>query len=219
MWCISEITPEFRKRMYNILELYTRPYDPKRPVIGFDEKPKQLLEDQIKSIPMKPGHPKKCDHQYIRRGHANIYMAVEFKAGKRTTRVTSKRGKKDFAKFLKHLVDKVYPNVEQLQLVLDNLNIHKISTIYDVYPPEEAKRIIDKIEFHYTPVHASWLNVAEIEIGVMDIECTKGRIPSKELLREEVMAWTKLRNKYKKKINWKFTKEKADNKLSKYYVT
>lgn len=205
--------------MYNILDLYAQPYNPQRPVIGFDEKPKQLLEDRKKSIPMKPGKPKKCDHQYIRRGYANIYMAVEFKVGKRTTRVTSKRGKKDFAKFVKHLVDKVYPHADQLQLVLDNLNIHKKSTLYDIYPTEEAKRIIDKVEFHYTPVHASWLNVAEIEIGVMDIECTKRRIPFKEMLRQEVMAWTKLRNKNKNKINWKFTKEKADKKLSKYYVT
>ncbi len=219
MWCISEINPEFRERMYNILDLYTKPFDPQKPVIGFDEKPKQLIEDCKKPIPMKPGHAEKYDNEYIRRGNANIFMAVEFKAGKRTTRVTDRRTKKDFAKFVKHLVDNVYPNAERLQLVLDNLNIHKKSTFYDTYPPEEAKRIIDKIEFHYTPVHASWLNVAEVEIGVMDIECTKRRIPLKEMLRQEVMAWTKLRNKNKNKINWKFTKQKADEKLSKYYVT
>jgi hypothetical protein len=219
MWCITDITPEFRERMYNILDLYALPYDPKRPVIGFDEKPKQLLENRKKPIPMKPGQSKKCDHQYKRRGYANIYMAVEFKAGKRTTRVTSKRGKNDFAKFIRYLVDKVYPKAECLQLVMDNLNIHTEKTIYDVYSSKIAKNILNKIKFHYTPVHASWLNVAEIEIGVMDTECTKRRIPSKGLLKREVEAWTKLRNKNGRKINWKFTKERADKKLSKYYVT
>jgi len=183
MWCISEITPEFRERMYHILGLYAKSYDPQRPVIGFDEKPKQLIEDSKNPIQMKPGHAKKYDHEYIRRGNANIFMAVEFKAGKRTTRVTSRRTKRDFAKFVKHLVDRVYPNAKRLQLVLDNLNTHKESAFYEVYPPEEARRIIDKIEFHYTPFHASWLNVAEIEIGVMDTEFTKRRIPYKEILR------------------------------------
>ena len=219
MWCITEITPEFRERMYNILDLYAQPYDPKRPVIGFDEKPKQLLEDRKEPIPMKPGQPKKCDHQYIRRGYANIYMAVDFKAGKRLTKVTSKRGKNDFAEFIKHLVYNVYPDADCLQLVIDNLNIHTEKTILDVYPPKIAENILDKIQFHYTPVHASWLNVAEIEIGVMDAECTKRRFPSEKLLRKEVRAWTKLRNSKGNKINWKFTKEKADEKLSKYYVT
>jgi hypothetical protein len=204
--------------MYNILDLYAQPYDPKRPVIGFDEKPKQLIEDRVKPISMRPGKLKKYDHQYVRRGYANIYMAVEFKAGKRTTRVTSKRGKNDFAKFLRHLVDEVYPDANCLQVVIDNLNIHTEKTIYDVYPPEVAEHILDKIKFHYTPVHASWLNVAEIEIGVMDAECTRRRISSKELLRKEVAAWTKLRNKNKKKINWRFTKQNADERLSKYYV-
>jgi hypothetical protein len=219
MWCISEINQEFRERMYDILDLYEVHYDPQNPVIGLDEKPKQLLEDKRKAIPMTPGHSEKYDHEYIRQGNANIFMAVEFKAGKRTTRITSRRTKRDFAKFVKHLVDKVYPNVERLHFVLDNLNTHNESSFYEMYSPEEAERILDKIEFHYTPFHASWLNVAEIEIGVMDTECTKRRIPYKEILRQEVMAWTTSRNKHKKKIEWKFTKQKADEKLSKYYVT
>jgi len=218
MWCISEINEEFRKRMYDVLDLYEEPYDPRNPVIGIDEKPKQLLEDKRKPIPMKPGRPEKYDNEYIRWGNANIYMAVEFKAGKRITRVTSRRTKRDFAKFVKHLVDRVYPNVEQLHLVLDNLNTHNGSSLYEMYSPEEAERILDKIKFHYTPKHASWLNVAEIEIGVMDTECTRRRIPEKELLRQEVMAWERKRNKQKKKIDWRFTRQKADEKLSKYYV-
>lgn len=218
MWCISEIDQKFRERMYDILDLYEKPYDQRYPVIGFDEKPKQLLEDKYKTIPMTPGHCEKVDHQYIRRGNANIFMAVEFKAGKRTTRVTSRRTKRDFAKFIRHLADHAYPNAEKIHIVLDNLNTHKKSAIYKMYGAEEGNRIVSKIEFHYTPVHASWLNVAEIEIGVMDTECTRRRIPEKEMLRQEVMAWERSRNKNKCKIDWKFTREKADKKLSKYYV-
>ena len=219
IWCIAEINQEFLDSMYHILDLYEKPYDPKNPVIGLDEKPKQLLEDSRSSIPMRPGQSKKYDYEYIRHGTAVIFMAVEFKAGKRTTRVTSRRTMKDFAKFVRHLVDKVYPEAEKLHFVVDNLNTHKNASFFKMYEPEKAKRLIDKIEFHYTPKHASWLNVAEIEIGVMDTECTRRRIPEKELLRREVIAWTKRRNEQKKKIHWKFTKEKADKKLSKYYVT
>jgi len=204
--------------MYDILDLYEKPYDPKYPVIGLDEKPKQLLEDKRKAIPMKPGHIEKYDNQYIRRGNVNIFMAVEFKAGKRTTRVTSRRTKRDFAKFVRHLVDRVYPDTMRIQLVLDNLNTHNESSFYKMYGPDEAERILSKIEFHYTPVHASWLNVAEIEIGVMDTECTRRRIPEKETLRQEVMAWERKRNKRKCKIDWKFTRDKADKKLSAHYV-
>ena len=118
----------------------------------------------------------------------------------------------------KHLVDKIYPDAERLHFVLDNLNTHNESSFYEMYSPEEAERILDKIKFHYTPKHASWLNVAEVEIGVMDVECMRRRIPEKYLLRQEVMAWERNRNKQKKKIDWKFTKQKADEKLSKYYV-
>ena len=218
MWCISEINLEYRERMYDILNLYDEPHNPQRPVIGLDEKPKQLLEDSRKSIPMKPGYPKKYDYEYVRRGNANIFMAVEFKAGKRTTRITTRRTKRDFAKFVKHLVDRVYPDVDCIQLVLDNLNTHKESAFYEMYGSEEAERILSKIEFHYTPKHASWLNVAEIEIGVMDTECTRRRIRDKGILRQEVMAWERKRNKQKKKIEWRFTRQKADEKLSTYYV-
>ena len=218
MWCISEINQEFRERMYKILDLYEKPYDPRYPVVGFDEKPKQLIEDMKKAVLMTPGHRKKCDYEYIRRGNANILMAIEFKAGKRTARVTSQRTKRDFSKFIKHLVDRVYPDAERLHLVLDNLNTHNESAIYEMYDSEEAERILSKIEFHYTPLHASWLNVAEIEIGVMDTECTQRRIPDKKILRREVMAWERKRNKLKMKINWKFTKRIADEKLSSYYV-
>lgn len=219
MWCISEIDEEYRERMYNILDLYEAPYDSKRPVIGLDEKPKQLLDDSRDSIPMTPGHREKYDYEYIRQGSANIFMAVEFKAGKRTTRVTSHRTKRDFAKFVRHLVDRVYPDADCIQFVLDNLNTHTKSAFVEMYGQEEADRILSKIEFHYTPVHASWLNVAEVEIGVMDTQCTRRRIGDKDTLRQEVMAWERKRNMLEKKIDWRFTRQKADEKLSRYYVT
>ena len=219
MWCISEIDLVFRERMYDLLDMYEDPYDPRRPEVCIDEKPKQLLGDSRAPVPMEPGHAAKHDYEYVRRGTANIFVAVEFKAGRRTTRVTSRRTKRDFAKFVKHLVDRVYPDAEVIRLVVDNLNTHNGSSFFENYPAEEAQRILDRIEFHYTPVHASWLNVAEIEIGVMDAECTGGRIPDKETLRREVSAWTNRRNKQQKKIEWRFTRQKADEKLSRYYVT
>lgn len=219
MWCIPEITPKFRERMYDILDLYAESYDPKRPVIGIDEKPKQLIEDGRKPIPMGPGRPERYDYEYARKGSANIFLAVEFKAGRRIPRVTSRRTKKDFAKYLKHLVDRAYPDAGMLRVVVDNLNTHNATAFYETYDAEEAERILNKIEFHYTPKHASWLNAAEIEIGVMDAECTGRRIGDKDRLSREVRAWATRRNKQKKKIEWRFTREKADEKLSKHYVT
>lgn len=218
MWCIQEITPKYRERMYDILDLYEEPYNPKKPVIGLDEKPKQLIEDSRTPIPVKPGKIEKRDYEYIRRGKANIFMAVEPKGGKRVTEVTWQRTKKDFAFFGKELINK-YPQAEILHLVVDNLNTHNASSFYENFEKKEADKLLEKIEFHYTPKHASWLNVAEIEIGVMDRECTDRRIKDKEMLTKEVKAWTTRRNLRRKKINWTFTKEKADKKLGKYYVS
>lgn len=219
MWCIQEITPEYRERMYDILDLYQEDYNNKRPVIGLDEKPKQLIENKRKTIPMKNGKVLKQDYEYIRRGTANIFMAIEPKGGKRVAQVTSRRTKKDFALFVRYLVDNEYQDAEILRLVLDNLNTHYESSFYETFDQDEAKRILQKIEFHYTPKHASWLNVAEIEIGVMDTECTERRIKDKEMLTVEVNAWAKRRNEQKKKIQWTFTKQKADQKLAKHYVS
>jgi hypothetical protein len=204
--------------MYDILDLYEEPYDPKRPIVNLDEKPKQLLKDKRKAIPMKPGSPEKYDYEYVRNGKANIFMAVEFKAGKRVTQVTESRTMIDFASFVKMVVDKEYSDVDVIRLVVDNLNTHKEKAFYEKFKKDEAERILGKIEFHYTPEHASWLNAAEIEINVMDIECTGRRIENIETLDREVAAWTKRRNDQEKKIDWKFTKDKADKKLSKYYV-
>jgi len=219
MWCIQTIDPEFRKRMYDILDLYEEDYDPKRPIVCLDEKSKQLIKDKRKPIPMKPGIPEKYDYEYIRNGTANIFMAVEFKAGKRVTQVTERRTMTDFAQFMKVLVIDEYSETEVVRVVSDNLNIHKEKAFYEAFSEDEAKKILKKIEFYYTPKHASWLNAAEIEISVMDEDCTDRRIGDIGMLANEVAAWTKRRNENKKKINWKFTKKIADGKMSKYYVS
>ena len=207
----------FRACMYDVLDLYEEPYDPMKPLLCLDEKSKQLLREKRRPIPMKPGSPERYDYWYARNGTVNIFMAVELKAGKRVTQVTERRTMKDFALFVKMLVDE-YADVEVIRLVTDNLSTHKEKSFYETFSKEEAERIMNKIEFHYTPRHASWLNAAEIEISVMDVECTGRRIGDKETLTREVAAWTKRRNRQKKKIDWKFTKEKADKKLSKHYV-
>jgi hypothetical protein len=203
--------------MYDVLNLYEEPYDPKRPLVCLDEKPKQLLSDKRALIPMKLGSSEKYDYEYVRNGTANVSMAVEFKVGKRVTQVTKRRARIDFAQFVKILIDE-YPNAEVIRLVADNLNTHNEKSFYETFGKDEAERILNKIEFHYTPKHASWLNAAEIEINVMDIECTDRRISNKEMLIHEVAAWTNRRNAQKKKISWKFTSRRADKKLSKYYV-
>jgi hypothetical protein len=218
MWCIQTIDAPFRACMYDVLDLYEEPYDHNNPIVCLDEKPKQLLGEKRMPIPMTQGNLEKYDYEYVRNGTANIFMAVEFKAGKRVTQVTDRRTMKDYALFVKMLVDEEYRDVELIRLVTDNLNTHRETAFYETFSKDEAERILSKIEVHNTPKHASWLNAAEIEINVMDIECTGDRIGGKEILAREVAAWTMRRNDQKKKINWTFTSEKADKKLSKYYV-
>lgn len=207
----------FRARMYDVLDLYEEPYDPRRPLLCVDEKPKQLLWEKRRPIPMRPGSAERYDYEYVRNGTANIFMAVEFKAGRRVTQVTERRTMTDFARFVRMLVDE-YPGVEAIRLVTDNLSTHKEKSFYEAFSRDDADRIIDKVEFHYTPRHASWLNAAEVEISVMDVECTGRRIGDRETLAREVVAWTKRRNCQKKKIEWRFTRKKADKKLSRHYV-
>ena len=168
---------------------------------------------------MKPGSPAKYDYEYIRKGKANIFLAVESKAGKRVTKVTKRRTKTDFAAFIKELVDCEYPTADVLRMVLDNLNTHSERAFYETFEKEEAQRILNKMEFHYTPTHASWLNVAEIEFNVMDTECTGRRMKDQAFLAKEVQVWTEKRNQLQRKIEWNFTKQEADQKLSKHYVT
>lgn len=218
MWCIAKITTEYRKRMYKLLTLYARPYDEQFPVVCMDEKSKQLMEDVRGIIPLKPGSPAKYDSEYSRKGTCNIFVAVEPLAGKRKIKVTLQRKKSDFAYFVKDLIRGIYRQAKKVRLVLDNLNTHFASSFYETFSKEEADMLLSKIEFCYTPKHASWLNMAEIEINMMDRECLNRRIGKVDLLKKEVECWTRQRNNTRKKINWSFTKKQADRKLSKYYV-
>lgn len=219
MWCIQEITEEYRTRMYRLLELYKEPYDPLQPVLCMDEKSKQLLEDSRKPIKARPGKLEKYDYEYKRNGTCNIFVAVVPKAGIHIVKITDRRTKEDFAYFIEDLVEKYFPDVKFIQIVLDNLNTHFEGSLIETFGKRKAKRLLKKIRFIYTPKHGSWLNMAETEINMMDRECTGGRIESKEKLMSEVLIWSKDRNEEQKKIEWTFTKQKADEKLSKHYVS
>lgn len=218
MWCITSITEEYRERMYALLDLYKKEYDKEYPVVCMDEKSKQLIEDVRGILPLKPGSAAKYDYEYKRNGTVNIFIAVEPLAGRRKITVTDNRKKKDFAYFIKELVEKDYKEAKMIRLVLDNLNTHFASSFYETFTKWESKRILKKIEFYYTPKHGSWLNMAEIEINIMDRECLARRIGQESALKHEINQWSLQRNKEKKKIHWSFTKEDADRKLSKYYV-
>jgi hypothetical protein len=204
--------------MYRLLDLYEEAYDPIRPVVCIDEKSKQLIEDTRKPILMKPGSVAKHDYEYKRNGTKNIFVAVEPKAGKRTITITKTRKKQDFATFVRNLVENEYKQAKEIRIVLDNLNTHFEKSFYETFSEVEAKHLLDKITFCYTPKHGSWLNMAEIEINMMDRECLGKRIRSEKLLKERLQIWTKERNDVKKKINWTFTKQDADKKLSKQYA-
>ena len=208
MWCIAKITTEYRKRMYKLLTLYARPYNEQFPVVCMDEKSKQLMEDVRGIIPLGPGRPAKYDSEYIRKGTCNIFVAVEPLAGKRKIKVTLQRKKSDFAYFLRDLIKGIYRQAKKVRLVLDNLNTHFASSFYETFSKEEADMLLSKIEFCYTPKHASWLNMAEIEINMMDRECLNRRIGNVDLLKKEVGCWARQRNSTRKKINWSFTKNK-----------
>jgi hypothetical protein len=218
MWCIGKITKEYRDRMYALIDLYLQEYDEMRPVICIDEKSKQLLAETRSPIPMRPGSPYKYDYEYKRKSTANLFVAVEPQAGKRIVKVTDSRTKPDYACFVKEVAEKHYPRAESIRLVSDNLNTHFTSSFYETFSKPVADKLLKRIEFYYTPKHASWLNMAEIEINVMDRQCTGGRVESKEKMKKEVRAWVRKRNKEKKKIQWTFTKQEADKKLGKHYV-
>jgi len=184
-----------------------------------DEKSKQLLEDNRKPIAAKPGSLEKYDYEYRRKGTCNIFVAVEPKGGKRFVKVTDRRAKSDFAHFVKDLAEKHFVKAEYIQIVLDNLNTHFESSLLETFGTKETSKLMKRVYFIYTPKHASWLNMAEIEINVMDRQCTGGRISSKTKLNEQVSKWADDRNKKKCTIEWKFTKQNADKKFSKHYVS
>lgn len=218
MWCIQAITEQYRSRMYCLLELYQQEYNPSHPVVCMDEKSKQLLEDNRQPIKAKPGKLEKYDYEYKRKGTCNIFVAVAPKAAIRIVKVTDTRTKQDFAYFVKDLIEKYFQKATYIQLVLDNLNTHFEGSLIETFGKRKAAQLLKKIKFIYTPKHGSWLNMAEIEINIMDRQCSGGRIESKQRLKSEVMIWAKQRNKKQCDIEWKFTRQDADRKLSKHYV-
>lgn len=218
MWCVARITVEYRERMYALLDLYAQPYNAEEPVICLDEKSKQLLADKRQPIAMEPGRPGKEDYEYTRKGTRNLFVAVEPKGGRREVSVTARRTKKDFVAFVLYLLQVVYPSARKLHLVVDNLNTHFAKSFMEALGAEPAALVLARLEFHYTPKHASWLNMAEVEIGVLEKQCTGRRIPTEAMLQSEVAAWQQQRNVEKRGIQWAFTREKADAKLSRHYV-
>lgn len=218
MWCIGRITEEYRERMYALCDLYTRPYDRKQPVVCIDEKSKQLLASSRPTLPGGPGQVTKQDYEYRRKGTCNIFMAVEPQAGHRETLVTARRTKPDFVHFVVGLLQGAYAHVTKLHLVLDNLNTHFCRSFQEVLG-DQAPAVLRRLEFHYTPKHASWLNLAELELGIMERQCTGRRLPLQELLASELAVWQRRRNRSRCRLTWTFTREIADRKLGRHYVT
>ena len=201
--------------MEGILEVYQRPYDPLRPVVCIDETSKQLIKEG--RIPCEPGNPEKVDSVYVRNGVANVFMIAEPLAGRRETVVTETRNAVDFAQILKYTSDILYPRAEKVVLVTGNLNIHAEASLYKAFKPEEARRLAERFEWHYTPKHGSWLDMAEIEIGVMSRQALAKPLPDMESFKEQVRIWTIKRNAECKKINWQFKTTDTRIKLAKLY--
>jgi len=204
--------------MERVLEVYKRPYDKRSPVICMDESPKQLIRETRLPVPMSPGMPARYDYEYERCGVCNIFMAGEPLAGKRMVRVTERRTKRDWARFVKEIAEQ-YPQAESITLVMDNLSTHKPGSLYESFSPEEAKRLWDRFDFVFTPKHGSWLNVAEIELNVLNGQCLNRRIDEIEIVRQEAQAWQEYRDSLEAKVNWQFTNEDARIKLQRLYPT
>jgi len=205
--------------MEDILEIYKRPYQANKPLVCMDETSKQLVKETRLPISAIPGHPARYDYEYERNGVCNIFMFYEPFGGKRYVSITDRRTKKDWAIQIKELLDIHYPNVERIVLVMDNLNTHKGASLYEKFPPDEARRLLNRLEIHYTPKHASWLNIAEIELRVLSGQCLNRRIPDKQTLEKEVQAWQKQRNFLQAKVDWQFSTEDARIKLKRLYPT
>jgi hypothetical protein len=208
---------EFVAAMEDVLEVYARPYDPQRPQVCLDEASKQLVADVTPPLPAQPGQSAREDYEYERRGTANLFMLFEPLAGWRQVKVTERRTCEDFARVLKELSDVHYPTAERIVLVMDNLNTHKLSVLYQVFSPKEARRLWERFEVHHTPKHASWLNVAECELSVLGRQCLDRRIESQPLLVHEVAAWQDRRNGEEVRVDWRFTTDNARIKLKRLY--
>lgn len=203
--------------MEDVLDLYAEPYKPWQPVVCLDERPCQLVADTLEPLPRQPGRAKRVDYEYERRGVCNTFMLLQPLAGWREVKVTERRTKHDFAYVLRDLVDVHFPQAEKIRIVLDNLNTHSLATLYEVFPPAEARRLVSKLELHHTPKHASWLNMAEIEFSVMVGQCLKRRIPDQATLTTELAAYTARRNQQHATIRWQFDVQQARTKLAKLY--
>jgi hypothetical protein len=205
--------------MEDVLEVYHRPYDEARPLVCLDEASKQLVGEVIEPIPAAPGQPERFDYEYSRNGTANLFMLTMPLLGWRAVQVTERRTAVDFAEVVRWLVEEVHEEAEKVVLVMDNLNTHKLASLYEAFPAERARRIAEKLEIHYTPKHGSWLNMAEIELSVLARQCLGRRIETREELEREVAAWEEERNERGVVIRWQFTTDDARIKLRRLYPT
>lgn len=203
--------------MEDVLEVYKRPYDPQRPVVCLDETSKQLIGETRTPVPAAPGQVAHYDCEYVRNGVANLFMIFEPLAGRRDVEVTNRRTKKEYAQCLRKLSDEMYPDAEIIVLVQDNLNTHSPASLYEAFEPAEANRLAARFECHYTPKHGSWLDMAEIELGILGRQCLSQRIDNIEDLRRQTKAWEESRDKAEAKVNWQFTTPDARIKLRRLY--
>jgi transposase len=217
MWCIPKVDAEYVARMEDVLDLYAGPPDPKRPVVSFDESPTQLIGEVRQPIPASPGQLERYDCEYRRNGTVNLFLFLDVHRPWRKAKVTDHRTCIDFAQCMRDLVDHHYPDAELIRVVLDNLSTHSAGAVYQAFPPQEARRILRRLEFHYVPKHASWLNMVEIEIGVLRTQCLDRRIGERGILESEVAAWERQRNESGARIEWMFTAEKARTKMGQAY--
>jgi hypothetical protein len=203
--------------MEDVLEVYARPYDQDFPVVCMDESSIQLIGEVSEPIPAAPGHPVLVDDEYVRNGVASIFLEVEPLAGQRNVKITESRTRIDWAYYVKEMLDNRYSNAKKVILVMDNLNTHSTASFYEAFQPEEARRLTERIEIHYTPKHGSWLDIAEIELSVLKRQCLAGRTPTIEKLRAKVMAWNSDRNNRQTKVDWRFTTKESRIKLKRLY--
>jgi transposase len=217
MWCIPKVDAEYVARMEDVLDLYNEEPDPKRPVICFDESPTQLIGEVREPIAAKPGQLERFDCEYRRNGTANLFVFLDVHRSWRKVKITDRRAAEDFAGCMRELSDVHFPDAEKIRVVLDNLSTHSPSALYQTFPAPEARRILRRLEFHYTPRHASWLNMVEIEIGVLRSQCLDRRIENRELMVSEIAIWERQRNQTGARIKWMFTAEKARAKMARAY--
>lgn len=214
---IPTVGAEFVACMEDVLDLYAEEYDPARPTVCFDETSKQLIAETRVPLPMVPGKPERVDYEYERQGTANLFLVTEPLTGWRHVDVTDRRTKPDFAQQMRDLVDRHFPDATTIRVVLDNLNTHTRAALYEAFAPAEARRILRKLEFHYTPVHGSWLNMAELEFSLLSRQCLNRRIGDRDTLVTEVAAWEAARNEQRASIHWQFTVHDARRKLHRLY--